>query len=61
MLLIYALLAIPLRSYVQPLIIMAAIPFGFVGAVWGHVVNGHRHDEVSMFGLVALAGVVVEG
>ena len=59
LLLIYALLAIPLRSYVQPLIIMAAIPFGFVGAVWGHVVMGIDMTMVSMFGLVALAGVVV--
>ena len=45
----------------QPLIIMAAIPFGFVGAVWGHVVMGIDVTMVSMFGLVALAGVVVEG
>ena len=59
MLLIYALLAIPLRSYLQPLIIMAAIPFGFVGAIWGHVVMGIDITMVSMFGLVALAGVVV--
>ena len=34
---IFALLAVPLRSYVQPLIIMAAIPFGLVGAIWGHM------------------------
>ena len=59
MLLIYSLLAIPLRSYVQPLIIMAAIPFGFVGAIWGHIAMGIDVTMVSMFGLVALAGVVV--
>ena len=59
MLLIFALLAIPLRSYVQPLIIMAAIPFGIVGAIWGHIAMGIDITMVSMFGLVALAGVVV--
>ncbi|MBM41137.1 MAG: hypothetical protein CL483_04330 [Acidobacteria bacterium] len=59
LLLIYTLLAIPLKSYVQPLIIMAAIPFGLVGAYWGHVVMGAELTLVSLFGLVALAGVVV--
>ena len=49
----------PLRSYLQPLIIMAAIPFGLVGAVWGHVVMGHDVSMFSMIGLVALSGVVV--
>ena len=56
---IFALLAIPLRSYVQPLIIMSAIPFGVVGAVWGHILMGLDISLMSMFGLVALAGVVV--
>ena len=56
---IFALLAVPLRSYVQPLIIMAAIPFGLVGAVWGHIVMGLDVSMISMFGLVALTGVVV--
>ena len=56
---IFALLAVPLRSYAQPLIIMAAIPFGLVGAVWGHVVMGLDMTVMSMFGLVALTGVVV--
>jgi multidrug efflux pump subunit AcrB len=59
LLMIYALLAIPLRSYVQPLIIMSAIPFGLVGAVWGHIIMGIDLTILSMFGLVALAGVVV--
>lgn len=59
LLLIYALLAIPLASYLQPFIIMAAIPFGFVGAVYGHVVMGLDLTILSMFGLVALAGVAV--
>jgi multidrug efflux pump subunit AcrB len=59
LLMIFALLAIPLRSYVQPLIIMSAIPFGLVGAVWGHVLLGLDVTMMSMFGLVALTGVVV--
>ncbi len=56
---IYALLAIPLKSYIQPLIIMSAIPFGIVGAVWGHVIMGIDFTMFSMMGLVALSGVVV--
>ena len=56
---IFALLAIPLKSYVQPLIIMGAIPFGFVGAVGGHLVMGESVTMLSMMGVVALSGVVV--
>jgi len=56
---IFALLAVPLRSYVQPIVIMLAIPFGVVGAVWGHVIMGQQLTLMSMFGIVALAGVVV--
>ncbi|MCZ6746093.1 MAG: efflux RND transporter permease subunit [Acidobacteria bacterium] len=59
LILIFALLAIPLRSYLQPLIIMSAIPFGLVGAIWGHLLIGLDLTILSMFGLVALAGVVV--
>ena len=59
LLLIYTLLAIPLRSYIQPFIIMAAIPFGLVGAFWGHVIMGVPLTLISLFGVVALAGVVV--
>ena len=59
LLMIFALLAVPLRSYVQPLIIMAAIPFGLVGAIWGHMVMRLDVTMMSMFGLVALTGVVV--
>jgi multidrug efflux pump subunit AcrB len=59
LLVIFALLAIPFRSYLQPLIIMAIIPFGFVGAVWGHVIMGMNLTILSMFGLVALSGVVI--
>ena len=56
---IFALLAVPLKSYLQPLIIMSAIPFGLVGAVWGHIIMGLDVTFMSMFGLVALTGVVV--
>jgi multidrug efflux pump subunit AcrB len=63
--LIYALLGVPLRSYGQPLIIMAVIPFGLVGAIGGHLLlgllKGERMDlsMMSVFGVVALSGVVV--
>ncbi|MDX1498598.1 MAG: efflux RND transporter permease subunit [Woeseiaceae bacterium] len=57
--LIYALIAIPLHSYAQPLVIMAVIPFGLIGAVFGHIVMGMAISMFSLFGLVALAGVVV--
>ena len=57
--LIFTLLAVPLRSYSQPLIIMSAIPFGLIGAVWGHVITGLDVTLLSLFGLVALTGVVV--
>jgi multidrug efflux pump subunit AcrB len=56
--LIYALLAVPLRSYAQPLIIMSVIPFGVVGAVLGHWIMGLNFSMMSMFGVVALAGVL---
>jgi multidrug efflux pump subunit AcrB len=59
MLLIYTLLAIPFRSYLQPLIIMFSIPFGIVGAVTGHLVMGFNLSILSLFGIVALTGVVV--
>ncbi|NQZ95540.1 MAG: efflux RND transporter permease subunit [Myxococcales bacterium] len=57
--LIYALLAVPLRSYGQPLIIMAVIPFGLVGAIAGHLIMGAGFSMMSVFGVVALSGVVV--
>ena len=59
MLAIFGLLAIPFRSYVQPLIIMVSIPFGIVGAVIGHLIMGYSLSVVSMLGIVALSGVVV--
>ena len=57
--LIYALIAIPLHSYSQPLIIMSVIPFGLIGAVFGHILMGKAISMFSLFGLIALAGVVV--
>lgn len=56
---IFALLAVPFRSYVQPLIVMSAIPFGIVGAIWGHLALGMDLTVMSMFGVVALTGVLV--
>ena len=56
---IFAMLAVPLNSYIQPLIIMSAIPFGIVGAVIGHLIMGYSLSVLSMFGVVALSGVVV--
>ncbi|PLX72854.1 MAG: AcrB/AcrD/AcrF family protein [Desulfuromonas sp.] len=56
---IYFLLAIPFRSYVQPLIVMLAIPFGVVGSILGHLLMGYSLSLMSMMGMVALAGVVV--
>ncbi len=59
LILMYALMAIPFRSYIQPLIIMVAIPFGLVGAIGGHILMGYDLSILSMMGLVALSGVVV--
>lgn len=56
---IYALLAVPLRSYMQPMIIMSVIPFGLVGAALGHMVLGLDMSIMSIFGLIALSGVVI--
>lgn len=56
---VYSLLAIAFRSYAQPLIVMSAIPFGIVGAVLGHMLLGYDLSLVSLMGVVALAGVVV--
>ncbi|MEX1025304.1 MAG: efflux RND transporter permease subunit [Planctomycetota bacterium] len=59
LLVIYALIAIPFRSYLQPLIVMTAIPFGLVGAILGHMIRGIDLSMLSVLGFVALAGVVV--
>lgn len=59
MLLIYVILAWLFSSYVQPIIVMLAIPFGIIGVVWGHIVFGHRATFLSMIGFIALCGIVV--
>jgi multidrug efflux pump subunit AcrB len=56
---IYALLAIPLGSYLQPLLIMSVIPFGMVGAIAGHVLTRQGLSFMSVQGMIALSGVVV--
>lgn len=59
MILVYILLAVPLKSYTQPLIIMSVIPFSLTGAIWGHYWFGLDLSMMSTFGLIAAAGVVV--
>jgi multidrug efflux pump subunit AcrB len=52
-------LAIPFRSYTQPLIVLVAIPFGIFGAVIGHLIMGYSLSIISMMGIIALSGVVI--
>ena len=59
LLLVYILLAIPLKSYWQPLIIMAVIPFGFSGAIFGHYLMDLPISILSMFGMMAMTGIVI--
>ena len=59
LMMIYLLLAIPFRSYIQPAIIMVSIPFGMVGATLGHLAMGYSLSIMSLLGVVALSGVVV--
>lgn len=56
---LYALLAIPFRSLYQPFFVMIAVPFGAIGALFGHVIMGITPSYLSIFGILALAGVVV--
>ena len=56
---IYTLLAVPLRSYAQPIMIMTVIPFGIVGSVIGHLLLGMNLSMLSLFGIIAAAGVVI--
>jgi len=56
---IYALLAIPFKSYGQPLIVMSVIPFGIIGAIVGHFITGQNLSVLSVFGMLALVGVLV--
>ncbi|MDP5029624.1 MAG: efflux RND transporter permease subunit [Paraglaciecola sp.] len=59
MIMVYILLAVPLKSYGQPLIIMSVIPFSLTGAIWGHFAFGMDLSMMSIFGLIAAAGVVI--
>ena len=59
MVVVYILLAIPFKSYFQPLIVMSSIPFGLTGAVIGHLILGMNFSVLSLMGIVALTGVVV--
>ena len=59
MLIVFALLAIPLKSYLQPLVIMSVIPFGAIGAIFGHFIMGADLVFFSILGIIALSGVVV--
>ncbi|MGO2331716.1 MAG: efflux RND transporter permease subunit [Pseudoalteromonas nigrifaciens] len=59
MILVYILLAVPLKSYSQPLIVMSVIPFSLTGAIWGHYWFGLDISLMSGFGLIAAAGVVI--
>jgi len=59
LLMIFGLLAIPFKSYLQPIVVMSAIPFGIVGALIGHVLMGFDMSIISLMGIVALSGVVV--
>ena len=59
LLVIYAMMAIPFRSYVHPAVVMSAVPFGLVGAVWGHMIMDEPLSRLSFIGMIALLGVVV--
>lgn len=59
LILIYGLMAIPLKSYIKPVVVMSAIPFGIIGAMVGHLILGIDLSMFSFFGLIALSGVVV--
>ncbi|WP_187648099.1 efflux RND transporter permease subunit [Nitrosophilus labii] len=56
---IYLLLAIPFKSYIQPFIVMISIPFGIIGAILGHLLMGYSLSVISLFGIIALSGIVV--
>ncbi|WP_340123884.1 efflux RND transporter permease subunit [Methylobacter svalbardensis] len=56
---IYTLLAIPFQSYVMPLIVIVSIPFGMIGAIFGHLLMGYDLSIISLLGIVALSGIVI--
>ena len=59
MLVVYALMAIPFRSYFQPLLVLTAVPFGIMGAIFGHLITNWDISMFSLMGVIAAAGVVV--
>ncbi len=59
LLVVYAMLSIPFQSYIQPLIVMISIPFGIIGAIFGHLIMDYSLSMVSMLGIIALSGIVV--
>ena len=59
MLVVYALMAIPFRSYFQPLLVLTAVPFGIMGAIFGHTITNWEISMFSLLGVIAAAGVVV--
>ncbi|MFK7976693.1 MAG: efflux RND transporter permease subunit [Halioglobus sp.] len=59
MLIVYALMAIPFRSYWQPLLVLTAVPFGVMGAIFGHAIFDWQISMFSLLGVIAAAGVVV--
>ncbi|MBW2609994.1 MAG: efflux RND transporter permease subunit [Deltaproteobacteria bacterium] len=59
LLLIYAILGTQFRSYAQPLVILFTIPFAFIGAVFGLLISGNPFSIITMYGIVALAGIAV--
>jgi len=59
MLIVYALMAIPFRSYWQPFLVLTAVPFGFMGAIFGHLIFDWQISMFSLLGVIAVAGVVV--
>ncbi len=61
LLILFVTLAIQFKSYIQPLIVMVAVPFGIVGAVFGHALMGYELSMISIMGVMALSGVVVSG
>ena len=58
-LIMYGMIAIPFRSYFQPLLVLSAVPFGVVGAIWGHAMMGRSLTALSVMGVIAVAGIVV--
>lgn len=59
LILVFTLLAIPLKSYVQPLLVLSVVPFGIIGAVWGHLLFDYNFSLFSLFGVIAAIGVMI--